>query len=316
VDHRLDQIWDLAESTKVRLGREAIVAIGKGITQFDAVDTGVFLCEPAIFSALETARREGDYSVSAGVRNLIPSGEIRGVDIGDRFWLDVDTPEDLAHAKRLLLDRLSKPSEDGFVARHLNRPISQRISGLLARTSIRPNTITVLSFLICVSGALLFSFGQYLYTAIAGVLIQFSSIVDGCDGEIARLKLQTSRFGAWLDTLLDRYAEVFVAAGISYGYWRDHPSAITWLIGMLALMGFVLASYMKKEYALRFLEKPPHGIVSKLIKRDFRLLALAVAALLNHPFHGLVIAGAISHLGIGWIFLKTYRSQKRIQPRR
>jgi CDP-L-myo-inositol myo-inositolphosphotransferase len=291
----------------VRLEGQVITAIGKGIAPFDAVDTGLFLCRPVLFDALKEAKQDGDGTLSGGIRRLISEGRMRAVEIGGRFWLDVDTPESLSNARRFLLTGLSKPTDDGFVSRYLNRPLSRKLSGLLVRTPLTPNGITFLSFLISLCGAALFSLGSYVWIVLAGLLVQLASVVDGCDGEIARLKFQSSRFGAWLDTVLDRYADAAIAVGISYGYWLSHPQAVTWLGGIVALTGFVLASYTKKEYALRHEGRLLDGAASRLLKRDLRLFALMVGALLNRPFEALVLLGLLSHVGIGWMFLSAYR---------
>lgn len=306
VDRRKDQVFDLKDATKVRVNHQTITAIGKGLTPFDAVDTGLFLCQPALFDALKEAKQDGDGSLSGGIQRLIPEGKIRAVEIGDRFWLDVDTPESLSHARGFLLTGLSKPADDGFISRYLNRPLSRKLSGLLAATPLTPNWITFLSFLTSLSGAALFSLGAYVWTVLAGLLIQLASVIDGCDGEVARLKFQSSRFGAWFDTVLDRYADVAIAVGITYGYWLSHPQPVTWLGGVVAVTGFILASYTKKEYALRHQGGLPDGAFGRLLKRDLRLFVLTVGALLNRPFEAMVLLGLLSHVGIGWMFLSAY----------
>lgn len=104
VDHAwasLDRA-DLEEATKVRLHGSAIVDIGKEIRSFDAVDTGIFLCRPALFSAIEVSLDEGDASLSGGVRVLAARGEAEAVAITGRFWQDVDTPADLPRAEQRL----------------------------------------------------------------------------------------------------------------------------------------------------------------------------------------------------------------------
>jgi hypothetical protein len=79
---------------------------------------------------------------------------------------------------------------------------------------------------------------------------------------------------------------------------------------ILAAIGFVLTSYTKKEYILRYQQTLPNGLVSKLLKRDIRLFALFIGALLNRPFEALVLMGLLSHLGIGWTFLSAYREER------
>jgi choline kinase len=91
-----------AEATKVRLEGSRIVAIGKDLDAYDALDTGLFVCAPALFPALEEARRAGDTTLSGGIRRLAAVGLMRGVSIGDAAWYDIDTPADLRTAESLL----------------------------------------------------------------------------------------------------------------------------------------------------------------------------------------------------------------------
>jgi choline kinase len=91
-----------AEATKVRLDGSRIVAIGKDLDEYDALDTGLFVCAPAIFPALDEARRAGDTTLSGGIRRLAALGLMRGVSIGDAAWYDIDTPADLRTAESLL----------------------------------------------------------------------------------------------------------------------------------------------------------------------------------------------------------------------
>lgn len=103
VDRRLTQVFDSEDATKVRLDGRRITAIGKELTCFDAIDTGLFLCRPTLFEALARARAQGDGSLSGGIRQLIATAMIQAVPIGDRFWLDIDTPASLAYAECFLL---------------------------------------------------------------------------------------------------------------------------------------------------------------------------------------------------------------------
>ncbi len=98
VDPNIDRIFDLDDATKVRREGNYIVDIGKEIVHYDALDTGMFLCSPALFDRLESATRNGNCSLSDGMRQLARERRLRAVEIGDAQWQDVDTPEALAHA--------------------------------------------------------------------------------------------------------------------------------------------------------------------------------------------------------------------------
>lgn len=107
VDPRIDQVFDRDDATKVQLSGQTITAIGKELTSFEAIDTGLFYCHPMLFSALKQARAAGDGSLSGGLRRLIATHQVLAVPIGDHFWIDVDTAESLVCAEQGLLSSLT-----------------------------------------------------------------------------------------------------------------------------------------------------------------------------------------------------------------
>ncbi|MBA3651218.1 MAG: NTP transferase domain-containing protein [Chthoniobacterales bacterium] len=90
VDRKIDSIFDIDDAMKVETEDDRIVAIGKTLSEFDAIDTGIFVCPPAIFHYLASARRAGDCSLADGVRAMAEAGKARVFDIGDAWWQDVD----------------------------------------------------------------------------------------------------------------------------------------------------------------------------------------------------------------------------------
>ena len=94
-----------AEATKVRMNGSHITAIGKHLTSYDALDTGMFVCSPSLFAAVDAARAAGDTTLSGGIRQLSAQWLMRGIDIGDAAWYDIDTMDDLQHAESLLAEQ-------------------------------------------------------------------------------------------------------------------------------------------------------------------------------------------------------------------
>jgi choline kinase len=102
VDSRAAPPEVAAEATKVRMTGSRITAIGKDLMTYDALDTGMFVCAPSLFAAIDASRAAGDTTLSGGIRQLAAQRLMRGVDIGDAAWYDIDTMDDLHHAESLL----------------------------------------------------------------------------------------------------------------------------------------------------------------------------------------------------------------------
>ncbi len=116
VDSKIDRVFDLDDATKVQRKGNYIVGIGKDLPSYDALDTGMFLCSPALFDRLEAARNNGDCSLSDGMRRLAQDWKLRAFDIGDGHWQDVDSPQALAHAEEIFdRDFCENPAVESLV---------------------------------------------------------------------------------------------------------------------------------------------------------------------------------------------------------
>jgi 1L-myo-inositol 1-phosphate cytidylyltransferase len=100
VDRKIESICDINDAMKLQMRGDRILAIGKELARYDAIDTGVFVCPLAVFDYLERAKNDGDCSLADGVRLMAADGKARGIDIGSAWWHDVDTPETLADAEK------------------------------------------------------------------------------------------------------------------------------------------------------------------------------------------------------------------------
>jgi 1L-myo-inositol 1-phosphate cytidylyltransferase len=102
VDRRPEGVPDVEEATKVRSSGDTLLAIGKALEAYDAVDTGVFLCRSALFDALHQAAGNGRHTLSDGIRLMAERGEAACVDSAGMYWVDVDTEVDRVRAERIL----------------------------------------------------------------------------------------------------------------------------------------------------------------------------------------------------------------------
>lgn len=159
---------DMEDVTRVKTKDGKIGDIGKGLTEFNGFDTGIFFCSPSIFEALEhSTEKHGETSLSGAVRILAAVGRARAFHTSGRFWIDVDDPAAFTRAEKTLLDRLKGKSNDGPVSRYLNRPLSLRISRRLVKYPVTPNQISLFSFLCSMLGRRPLRFWR-LSRAIAG----------------------------------------------------------------------------------------------------------------------------------------------------
>ncbi len=295
VDKNPSKFVNSEEATKVKIEGEYITEIGKDLSDYDALDCGIFKANPVIFKVLEESIEKGDEILTGGIRILAKNKKMKYVETEGNFWIDVDTPLDLKKAEKILCKNLIKPT-DGPISKFLNRPISIRISKFLVKTSVTPNFMSLVSFLLSIDSALYFFEGSYLFNVIGGLLAQFSSIIDGCDGEIARLKFKESQYGGWFDTILDRYADALIIMGMSLGTYRFYLDPKILIAGFLALIGSFMMSYTATKYDSIFKKKSAFPKVR--LGRDVRLFLVMIGALFNKIFLTLFILALLSNLEV------------------
>ncbi len=294
---------DMEDVTRVKVEDEGpmdskkICDIGKGLADYNGFDTGIFLCTPAIFKALEQSReKDGDTTLSGAVRLLAADGRAKAFPM-DGFWIDVDDPAAFQKAEQALLMRLRDKPNDGPVARYLNRPISVRISRYLVQRDVTPNQISLFSFLCSLVAAGLFALGGYFALFLGGVLAQFASIIDGCDGEVARLKYQSSDFGGWFDAVLDRYADAFLLFGLTWHLLAVEVNGWILFIGFMAIIGSFMLSYTADKYDNLMRDRLQAGGRAGLrMGRDVRVFFIFLGALADMVLPVLVLIAVVMNL--------------------
>ncbi len=295
VDHAPDaEAW--AEGTRVRMWQERAVAFSKELGD-PAIDCGAFVLPRAIFEAHRRALARGDASLAGAVTELARVEPLAAVPLPPgAWWQDVDTPEDLRRAKRLLRRSLTKET-DGPVSRYLNRPISSRISMALAHLPIQPDVVSLVAFLVGVAGAWALWAGRGLLGA---VLVTLSSILDGVDGEIARLKVRTSPGGALLDGVLDRLADAAICAAL--GAWAIAAGTdprIAVALTVAATTGSMLSMATKDRIAALGIPPAPERWIGFLMGgRDARLFEISILALAGLPAAALGVVATTSFLSL------------------
>ena len=191
---------------------------------------------------------------------------------------------------------------DGIVSRYLNRPLSRPAARALAHTRVTPNAVTSFTILLAIVSGALLAVG---WNIAGGILIQAVSVVDGIDGDLARLRGLATRFGEVFDAVSDRYADAFMIGGMTIYAARfeshPHPAAV----GMLALGAALIVSYSRARIEAD-LTKTHHEALGNLdsvfgiASRDVRLLIAAIGAVTGQCYIALIVLGALSAAAIGW----------------
>jgi len=224
----------------------------------------------------------------------------------------------------------------GLVARYLNKPISFRITRyLLVHLPFSPNQVTVAAAALGLCGAAMVATGRHHLMILGFVLAHAQSVLDGCDGELARVRFQQSRIGEWLDTLVDEGLNIALFAATGIGLWRASGSQLALALGL----GAAAIHLFYDVVALSELARQGEGgdlmhirwrlsgevdmknrtgkkrgdilvIMHGFTRRDFFVFAFMVYALFGLPYlalaHASIIAAGqlvLSSAQVGWRLL-------------
>jgi len=162
--------------------------------------------------------------------------------VSEENWQRIINEDERVSAERKLDGWLVKPT-DGIFAR-ANRRISIPISRRIIPFPITPNMVSLFTLGVSFAAGVFFALGGY-WNMLTGALLSWaSSVLDGCDGEVARLKLQESAFGCWLETICDNLFYLFIFGGLTIGLVRSsgNRSYLAW--GGMLLFGAVASFLM------------------------------------------------------------------------
>jgi 1L-myo-inositol 1-phosphate cytidylyltransferase / CDP-L-myo-inositol myo-inositolphosphotransferase len=194
---------------------------------------------------------------------------------------------------------MSKP-QDGFVSRFLNRPISRRISRFLLKFPIHPNVWTISIFVLPLIAGVFLVRGDYVSIVIGAAIFQAFSILDGCDGEIARAKNLESKFGERLDNFCDFLSSLLYVLALGLGLHHSGEGIICaalitaneWLLRGGKSGMWIASSRLHESFYARHRGMIGHsGLLNlgerfvwwlfQLTKRDMAVFAFLMLALLG-----------------------------------
>lgn len=232
------------------------------------------------------------------IQELTGRGKVRSTNFSDGYWMRLTSDEKSAtKAEELLFSHVGK-TMTGWISRNINSKISLRLSRYLVRTPLSPNMISVLINIIGILCGPLYAIGHPVWGA---VFLQIATVLDRCDGEVARVKLMETKRGQWVDTVSDQATILSFIIGVTIGYYKITKSPLVLAGGMLNMGIFIffliwsfyflhkytdsgsLVSYFKVD---KMIGKENTTILRKLIlmvrpmgRRNFYSLGFLVAAI-------------------------------------
>jgi len=288
ISRTLSSLNDFNDATKVNVVDDKINDIGKSINDNNAFDTGFFILNSDEFNNVNKLSVREKLSLSEVIQELVQQKKLYFIEVPEDSWFDIDTSQDLTKAKNYLLNNSSSKINDGSISKYINRPISQWMTSKIIDYPLTPNQISIAVFFISVFSGLIISIEGYFFLLLGALLAQLSSILDGCDGEIARLKLLESKFGGWFDRVLDRYSDLFILMGLTFHTYFIHKTLTVFFIGFIVVGGKIISSYTAFVY---------DTVVSThsnfRIGRDLIIFIILIGALLNIPYITLVVLAFI-----------------------
>ncbi|RUA19026.1 MAG: hypothetical protein DSY29_03340, partial [Alphaproteobacteria bacterium] len=278
---------------RVKISENKITNIGKSISEVDGFDTGFFVLRSETFNDVKNLSEKKSLSISDVMQELIQEQKLYFIEVAAESWLDIDTKKDFSNAKDFLLNFSSSKTNDGLISTYLNRRISNWITSKIVDYPITPNQISVVAFLISVIASLIIVKQGYFFLVLGALLAQLSSILDGCDGEVARLKLLSSKYGGWFDQVLDRYSDLFIITGLTFHTYLLHETLAVFIIGFIAVGGKIILSYTAYVY---------DSVISKhnnfRMGRDITIFIILIGAIINIPYITLVILAVVTNIEV------------------
>jgi len=293
ISRTLSSLNDFNDATKVNVVDDKINDIGKSINDNNAFDTGFFILNSDQFNNVNKLAVREKLSLSEVIQELVQQKKLYFIEVPEDSWFDIDTSQDLLKAKNYLLNNSSSKINDGSISKYINRPISQWTTSKIIDYPLTPNQISIAVFFISVFSGLIISIEGYFFLLLGALLAQLSSILDGCDGEIARLKLLESKFGGWFDRVLDRYSDLFILMGLTFHTYFIHKTLTVFFIGFIVVGGKIISSYTAFVY---------DTVVSAhnnfRIGRDLIIFIILIGAVLNIPYITLVVLAFIMNADV------------------
>lgn len=175
--------------------------------------------------------------LTSWAKELVGRGSLKSVKLpGDGYWTRLSSDKaSVKKAEDLLFSRVGKTAT-GWISRSINSKVSLPTSRLLVRTPLTPNMISVL---LNVIGALCGPFYALGHPVLGALFLEIATILDRCDGEVARVKLMETKRGQWVDTISDQFTVLSFLIGVPVGYYLISKNPLAIILGSVNISIFI-----------------------------------------------------------------------------
>jgi len=205
--------------------------------------------------------------------------------ISDFPWTEMDFIEDVHKAWFHVLPKIEE-MEFSMVRPPINRRLSRRLTPWFLKTKLTPNQITGLSFLAGLMALGFFTDSRYFFQVCGALCFQLSYVLDNCDGEVARAKNMSSRWGGWLDIGCDGIIHTLFFMAVSWGLYSENLNRVYLYLGLISSLGvliiffiFMYKRFSKEKHKTAVFLKVPrkrYGLLDLLKSGDFSVMVLAI----------------------------------------
>jgi len=315
----------LKEDTKVLEENGLIIENGKNLKKFNAVDKGIFLCQPQVFDYFEKAIKKNKTQISDVVNFIAKDKKADIFDISSisydyikklrkrvNLWcIDIDTPEELKKAEKKILEKITKDPSD-LVAKYFNYHLENFLTTKLSPLPISPNQVTLFVNFLAYITAFLFLKGQL---TLAIILTFIVGVIDGVDGKLARLKMEETKIGEMehaFDFLFESIWILALGTYFSQAFSNNLYLILSSLI--ISLTGFYRFVYDRfgkiTRISLDMIDSLSKKIRRIAARRNIFNLIILLTLIINKPQLSLLIIFFLSLFTACFYTIQAYRFLK------
>ena len=272
------------------------IGMRKNMKGFNATVTGISVNEPVFLDAVEDCVKNNKFDRPDAITRMMQKGyKVNSFTISNDTLIEIDGPDDLKKAKKVIFEKAvrTRIKNPGFFKKLFNFPISKPLTKLVAKTNLTPNQITFTFLIIFIIAGVLFAFRHFI---LAGILCYFGAMLDAVDGKISRLKLKSSYFGKFSDSMSDRLCELSAVIGLTFGIYFTIHNHLIFLLGLLSTF-FILGRYYVQGLYYEYMNERIHSSkkwkgsksskIVELANRDLNFFIVLISCLVGYPIIGL-----------------------------